>query len=52
MNKKVRYTLNGNPIDALPDETIWLSAKRHGKTIPHLCYSEAPDYRPDGNCRV
>ncbi len=52
MNKKVRYTLNGKRVDALPDETIWQSARRHGNTIPHLCYTQAPGYRPDGNCRV
>jgi hypothetical protein len=33
-------------------ETIWQVAKRQGREIPHLCYSPAPDYRPDGNCRV
>ena len=33
-------------------ETIWQVAKRQGIEIPHLCYSPAPGYRPDGNCRA
>ena len=34
------------------DETIWHAARRHGVTIPHGCLSSAPDFRPEGNCRL
>ncbi len=44
--------LDGGEIEAMPDETIWQVAKRCGVEIPYLCYSPAPGYRPDGNCRV
>lgn len=51
----VRFSLDGQEIDALPDETIWQAARRHRmeKNIPILCYK--PDQvglRPTGNCRV
>ena len=49
----VQFTLDGQTIEALPDETIWEAARRHGIDIPHLCYK--PDQvglRADGNCRV
>src|SRR5450432_3462231 len=39
-------------VEAIAGETIWQVAKRQGREIPHLCYSPAPDYRPDGNCRA
>ncbi len=52
MADHVEFMLDGRPVTAEPDETIWQVAKRHGTTIPHLCHSEAPDYRPDGNCRA
>ena len=45
-------TLDGAEVTAYPGETLWKIAKRAGETIPHLCYSEAPDYRGDGNCRA
>ncbi len=45
-------TLDGAEVTAYPGETLWKVARRAGETIPHLCYSEAPDYRGDGNCRA
>ncbi|MEZ5890375.1 MAG: 2Fe-2S iron-sulfur cluster-binding protein, partial [Xanthobacteraceae bacterium] len=48
----VAFTLDGRAVEARPGETIWQVAKRHGVDIPHLCYSPAPGYRPDGNCRA
>ncbi|MFP3366466.1 (2Fe-2S)-binding protein, partial [Pseudoalteromonas sp. SIMBA_148] len=45
-------TLDGAEVTAYPGETLWKIAKRAGEMIPHLCYSEAPDYRGDGNCRA
>ncbi|HEX5847507.1 MAG TPA: 2Fe-2S iron-sulfur cluster-binding protein, partial [Rhodoplanes sp.] len=48
----IRVTLDGRAVDAQRGETIWQLAKRHGLDIPHLCYSPAPGYRPDGNCRA
>ncbi len=49
---KIQFELDGKQVEAKPGETIWQVAKRQGKEIPHLCYSPAPDYRPDGNCRA
>ena len=52
MTDKITFELDGKPVEAAPDETIWQVAQRHGTTIPHLCYHPAPGYRPDGNCRA
>ena len=46
------FTLDGVAVEAAAGETIWQVAQRQGTDIPHLCYSPAPDYRPDGNCRA
>jgi formate dehydrogenase major subunit len=46
------FTLNGQPVTALPGETIWQVARRLGVDIPHLCHRPEPGYRPDGNCRA
>ena len=46
----VRFTLDGESIDALPGETILEVAARHGIEIPHLCYMDG--MRADGNCRA
>ncbi len=52
MGKPLQFKLDGRAIDAVPGETIWQAAKRCGVDIPHLCFSPAPGYRADGNCRV
>src|SRR5271156_1182229 len=49
---KIKFELDGQQVEAKAGETIWQVAKRQGCEIPHLCYSPAPDYRPDGNCRA
>src|SRR6201985_2411920 len=49
---KIQFELDGKQVEAKAGETIWQVAKRQGTEIPHLCYSHAPDYRPDGNCRA
>ena len=49
---KITFELDGKQVEAKAGETIWQVAKRQGRDIPHLCYSPAPDYRPDGNCRA
>jgi formate dehydrogenase major subunit len=46
------FELDGQQVEAQPGETIWEVAKRLGTHIPHLCHKDAPDYRPDGNCRA
>ena len=46
------FTLDGTDVTAAPGESLWQVAKRLGTTIPHLCWSEAPGYRGDGNCRA
>ena len=48
----VAFTINGREVVGEPGETIWQVARREGIEIPHLCYSPAPGYRPDGNCRA
>ena len=48
----ITFTLDGQPVEARPDETLWQVAKRLGTEIPHLCHRPAPGYRPDGNCRA
>lgn len=52
MSDAIRFTLDGKDVEAGPEETIWQVAKRCGTDIPHLCYSQAPGYRADGNCRA
>ncbi|HET8726531.1 MAG TPA: formate dehydrogenase subunit alpha [Alphaproteobacteria bacterium] len=52
MTDPIHFTLDGQEVEAAPGETIWQVANRQGVEIPHLCYSPAPDYRPDGNCRA
>ncbi len=52
MSETIRFTLDGRAIEARPGETIWQAAQRHGTDIPHLCFSPAPGYRADGNCRA
>src|SRR6478672_3772787 len=49
---RIQFELDGKQVEAINGETIWQVAKRQGREIPHLCYSPAPDYRPDGNCRA
>ena len=48
----IKLTLDGREVEAPVGETIFRTAERHGITLPNLCYSPAPGYRPDGNCRV
>jgi formate dehydrogenase major subunit len=52
VSAKITFTLDGRQVEASPDETIWQVAERQGTTIPHLCHSPEPGYRPDGNCRA
>ncbi len=50
--KTISFELDGQTVEAAPDETIWQVAQRCGTTIPHLCWHPAPGYRADGNCRA
>ena len=46
----ISFELDGQTIDALPEETILQAADRLGiADIPRLCYKKG--YRSDGNCR-
>src|SRR5882724_4184291 len=49
---RIQFELDGKQVEADAGETIWQVAKRQGREIPHLCYRDEPDYRPDGNCRA
>src|SRR5215469_2874285 len=46
------FTIDGREVDIRDGETIFGAAERLGIELPHLCYSGAPGYRADGNCRV
>ncbi|MEN8656672.1 formate dehydrogenase subunit alpha [Marivita sp.] len=52
MTDTIRFTLDGNEVEARKGETIWEVANGRGLVIPHLCHKPAPGYRPDGNCRA
>jgi formate dehydrogenase major subunit len=48
----IKFTLDGQEVEAPEGETIFRTARRYGIKLPHLCYTPKPGYRPDGNCRV
>ncbi|GAA6165371.1 formate dehydrogenase subunit alpha [Pelagimonas sp. KU-00592-HH] len=52
MSETIKFTLDGETVEANPGETIWEVANGRGLVIPHLCHKPAPGYRPDGNCRA
>jgi formate dehydrogenase major subunit len=52
MTDAIKFLLDGAEVEARPGESIWQVAERRGVEIPHLCYSPAPGYRADGNCRA
>lgn len=52
MSETIRFILDGEEVEALPNETIWEVANGRGLVIPHLCHKPQPGYRPDGNCRA
>jgi formate dehydrogenase major subunit len=52
VSEPIRFTLDGEAVEAHPGESIWQVAQRYGTAIPHLCYAPQPGYRADGNCRA
>ena len=52
MSNKIRFTLDGQDVEAEAGQTIWEVANGRGLVIPHLCHKPAPGYRADGNCRA
>src|SRR5882762_4721229 len=46
----IEFKLNGQTVVGRPDELTIETARRHGISIPHLCYTRT--LRPDGNCRA
>ena len=52
MTEKIKFYIDNKEVWADPDESIWSVAKKSGKVLPHLCYSDKPGYRADGNCRA
>jgi len=46
----VNITINGQKIQAQPEQTILEAAREHGINIPTLCYHK--DLSPTGNCRI
>ena len=51
-SKPTTFFIDDREIDIRDGETIFRAARRIDIRLPHLCYSPAPGYRPDGNCRV
>ncbi|MBX2879251.1 MAG: formate dehydrogenase subunit alpha [Granulosicoccus sp.] len=49
-SQTISFELNGQTVQAHPDETILQAAKRNRVRIPHLCFKEG--MRADGNCRA
>ncbi len=52
MSDTFSFTLNGQQIETDGSRSIWELAKEQGTTIPHLCYTDRPGFRADGNCRA
>lgn len=52
MTDTIKFTLDGEQVEARAGDTIWEVANGRGLVIPHLCHKPAPGYRPDGNCRA
>src|SRR3984957_14898729 len=52
MSDPIKFTLDGQEVEAQPGETIWQVASRLGTEIPHLCWLPKPASRADGNCRA
>ncbi len=52
MTDKITFSIDGQTVEAAPEETIWQVASREGMDIPHLCWLPKPGYRADGNCRA
>ena len=53
ITKKTSAIWIPNMLGNIPDwDVIKEVANRHGTEIPHLCYSNKPGYRADGNCRA
>ena len=46
----VTFLLDGERVEALPNETILQAARRAGAEIPTLCHKDG--LRPDGSCRA
>jgi len=49
---EIQFTLDGASVQAFEGETIWQVARRLGNELPHLCFKDSNEYRPDGNCRA
>ena len=52
MPKKIQLTLDGKAVDAMPDESLFDLAKRHGVALPYLCHADRPGFEASGNCRA
>lgn len=52
MTNTVKFSLDGQEVEAQSGLTIWEIANGQGLKIPHLCHKPAKGYRPDGNCRA
>src|SRR5829696_1039036 len=51
-HKPNTFFIDDREVEIRVGETIFNAARRLEISLPHLCYSPKPGYRPDGNCRV
>jgi len=52
MSNTLSFTLDGKTVTAKEGQSIWEVAKEQGTKIPHLCHSDRPGFKSDGNCRA
>ncbi|RRJ82690.1 formate dehydrogenase subunit alpha [Aestuariirhabdus litorea] len=50
-DNRITFFLDGEPCSAQPGQTILQAAQPH-QAIPHLCCSDRPGFKSDGNCRA
>ncbi len=48
----ISFRLNGETVNADPDETLFEIARRKGLNLPHLCSGYHRHNRADGSCRL
>ena len=52
MPDPIKLILDDKPVEALPGESLFDLARRHGTALPHLCHADRPGFEASGNCRA
>lgn len=52
MSNHIKFSLDGIEVTAQAGHSIWDVAKDNGTNIPHLCHTDRPSFKADGNCRA